>query len=123
MSLKPEIVLRWADGDYLFRLNGREIEELQKVCGNVGLGAIYNRVAHGDWFWGDIYHIIRLGLIGGGMGAIDAKQKTDMYCGREKAAVPLLGQDNPVNVAATVIGVTMHGFEDLPPGEAVTPES
>lgn len=124
MSLKPEVVLRWADGEFLFRLNGKEIEELQKVCGNVGFAEIYARIAHGKWFWADIYHTIRLGLIGGGMGAVDAKQKTDMYCGREKAAVPLLqGQDSPVNVAATVIGVAMHGFEDLPPGEAQALES
>lgn len=123
MSLKPEIVLRWGDGEFLFRLNGKEIEELQKICGNVGFGAIYQRVARGEWFWNDIYNIIRLGLIGGGLGAVEAKQKTDMYCGREKATIPLLGANNPVDVAASVIGVAMHGFEDLPPGEAVTPET
>lgn len=115
--------MQWGDGEYLFRLNGREIEELQKLCGNVGFGAIYQRISLGVWFWGDLYHTIRLGLIGGGMGAVEAKKLTDMYAGRELGTVPLAaGPNSPESVANAVLRAAMHGFEDLPPGEAETPK-
>lgn len=124
MSLRPEIVLAWGDGEYLFRLNGREIEELQKVCGNIGFGALAERIVRGHWFWGDLYHIVRLGLMGGGMGAVEAKNLTDMYIGRTRGEIPLVaGPNNPATVAVSIIGATMHGWEDLPPGEADAPEA
>lgn len=116
---KAEIVLEWADGEYLFALRGAQIEELEQVCGKVGFGVIFQRVMLGAWFWGDIYHTVRLGLIGGGMGAVEAKRLTDMYIGRDKPSMPLAnGPNNPESVARSVLGAVMHGFEDIPSGEA-----
>lgn len=128
MSLRPEVLLHFGDGEYLFRLNGKEIEELQKVCGvngqPIGFAAIYQRVALGVWFWGDLYQTVRLGLMGGGMGAKDAKDKADFYIGHTKANYPLVaGPDNPQSIALAVLGAAMHGFEDLPPGEEVAPKT
>lgn len=124
MSLKPEVILHFGDAEYLFRLNGKEIEELQKVCGNIGFAAIYQRVNLGVWFWRDLYEVARLGLIGGGMGAIEAKGLTDFYIGHTKANYPLVsGPDNPESIAKAVLAAAMHGFEDLPPGEDKPPES
>lgn len=73
--MNPRLVhLVWADGEYPFALNigqVRELEGLQKI----GIGAILNRLIGNDWFLDDIYHVIRLGLIGGGMSPEDAYRK------------------------------------------------
>jgi hypothetical protein len=122
MSLKAEITLEWGDDEYLFALKGAEIEELQHQCGKVGFGVIFERVNLGGWFWSDIYHIIRLGLIGGGMGAVDAKRKVDFYMGA--SPVPLArGPDNPLLVAKSILAATMVGVGDLEPGEGKPGES
>lgn len=114
MSLKSEIILEWGDGEFLFALKGTQIEELENICGKVGFAAIYQRIQLGMWKWGDLYHVIRLGLIGGGMGAVEAKRKVDMYINVPLAA----GPNNPESVAKAVLGAVFMGFEDIPtPGE------
>lgn len=123
-NLKAEVVLEWGDGEYAFALKGAQIEELEQVCGKVGFGVIFQRVMLGTWFWADIYQTVRLGLIGGGMGAVEAKRLTDTYIGREKPNVPLAaGPNNPESVARAVLGAAMHGFEDIPSGEAMAGET
>lgn len=120
MTLRAEIILEWGGGEHLFRLGGKEIEELEYVCGKVGFGTIYQRLMLGTWFWGDLHHVIRLGLIGGGLGAVEAKRLVDMYVGPEvrDTTKPLAsGPNNPESIARAVLGATMHGFEDLPKGD------
>jgi len=116
-SLRAEIVLEWGDGEYAFALRGKEIEELEHICGKVGIGAIYQRVMLGVWFFNDLYHTVRLGLIGGGMGAVEAKRLTDMYIGREKPAVLVTGPNNPETVAKAVLNAAFHGVGDIDAGE------
>ncbi|MFC6487367.1 GTA-gp10 family protein [Nitratireductor sp. GCM10026969] len=108
---KAEITLEWADGEYLFALKGAQIEELEAVCGKVGFGAIYQRVMNGSWFWSDLYHVIRLGLIGGGLGAVEAKRLTETYIQQPLGS----GPNCPFSVASSVLGAVMFGFEDIPP--------
>lgn len=120
-NLKAEVVLEWGDGERLFALKGAQIEELQVVCGKIGFGAIYQRVMLSQWFWGDLYHTVRLGLIGGGLGSVEAKRLTDFYLGNEAGEnrVPLgAGPNNPLSVAQAILNATMVGMEDLPSGEA-----
>jgi hypothetical protein len=109
MSLKAEVTLTWGDGEYLFALKGAQIEELERISEKVGFGAIYQRVALGVYKWSDLYNVIRLGLIGGGMGAVEAKKKTDFYIQAPLEA----GPDSPLSVAKAVLGAVMFGFEDL----------
>lgn len=117
-NLKAEITLEWADKEYLFALKGKEIEELEHVCGKVGFGAIFQRISMGVWFWGDLYHTIRLGLIGGGLGAVEAKRLTEMYVGQGVLAVPLAaGPNSPEQVALAIITAAMTGIPDLKTGE------
>ncbi len=117
-NLKAEVVLTWGDGDYLFALRGKEIEELEHQCGKVGIGTIYQRVVMGVWFWGDLYHVIRLGLIGGGTGAVEAKRLVDMYVGKEQASIPLVtGPNNPETVAQAILNAAFHGVGDINTGE------
>ncbi len=117
------ITLEWADGQsYPFALYGKQIEELQSVCGNVGLGLIFQRVSLGQWFFGDLYHTVRLGLIGGGMGPVEAMRKVDMYCGKDHIEMALVageGANSVENVAQAILKSVMLGFRDIPKtGEA-----
>lgn len=124
MSLSNLVTLEWGDGNFPFALNGKQIEELQKVCAPdgkaLGFGAIYQRVALGVWLHQDIYHTIRLGLIGGGMGAVEAKRKADMYAEPPYRAGQVGGSEQ---TALAILGAAMHGLETLPPGEAATPKT
>lgn len=116
MTLKGEVILEWADGEFTFALQGAQIEELQRVCGEVGFGVIYQRLMLGAWSLGDIQHTIRLALIGGGMDPILARRKVDMY-----ARPPLVsGPNNPEALARAIVKAAMHGVEtlDAPSGEA-----
>lgn len=125
MSLTNRVVLEWADGEFEFALGGKEVRELQSVCGFVnkdgirqaiGFGAIYQRMSLGVWFDEDIYHTIRLGLIGGGMNFVEAKRKADMYAAPPYRAGEKTGSEQ---VALAIIGATMHGIAAVepPPGE------
>ena len=117
-SLKASVVLEWADGEYPFALRGKEIEELEHICGRVGFGAIYQRLTSGTWFWGDIYHTVRLGLLGGGMGEVEAKRLTEMYIGRNTATVPLAnGPNSPEQVAIAIVGAAVMGVSEIKSGE------
>lgn len=121
MGLKAEVVLEWGGGEHLFALKGKEIEELQSVCGKIGFAAIYQRVMVGQWFWADLYHTIRLGLIGGGMGQVEAKRLTDFYMGSEAGEnrSPLAaGPNSPVSVARAIMVAVMNGMDDIPTGES-----
>lgn len=104
-TVRAEVVLEWADGEYLFALKGKQIEELQAVA-KAGFGSIYQRVMEGNWFRGDLYHTIRLGLIGGGMGAVESKRLCDTYV----EGVPLgNGPNSPLTVAQVILGAAMMG--------------
>ncbi|ATS92177.1 hypothetical protein HMSP1_39 [Sinorhizobium phage HMSP1-Susan] len=114
MSKSSEIILEWADDKYLFALRGKEIEELQSVC-DAPFGAIFQRVMLGAWKFGDLKHTVRLGLMGGGMGAVEAARLTRMYMGDDKPCVPLAaGPNSPESVAKAILQVVMFGVDKLP---------
>lgn len=136
MSKVTVVDLPFADGIYTFRLGLAQINELQEKCG-AGLGAIFARVIRGRYaaddeggtfgsieegayHIGDLYHTIRLGLIGGGTGIVDEAQVT---------VSPLLARsladryviDRPKQeswgLAAAVLMACIEGYEpkkDLP---------
>ena len=68
----------WADGEYPFALNIGQVRELEALKG-IGIGAIYQRMVSGAWYGDDAYHVIRLGLIGGGMKPDRALQLCEVY--------------------------------------------
>jgi hypothetical protein len=106
---RSEVTLEWADGEYLFALRGKEIEELQAVC-KAGFGTVYQRVMQGNWYIADIHNTIRLGLIGGGMGAIEAKRLCENYA----VGLPLsAGPNSPLLVAQAILGATMMGVDEI----------
>lgn len=72
------IELDWADGTYPFCLPLAQLEELQSLC-DAGPMVIAQRLEHGAWTSKEVYHTLRLGLIGGGMAPPDALRKTRLY--------------------------------------------
>jgi hypothetical protein len=91
-TLVSALELKFGDGEYRFDLKLPQLAELQEKCG-VGVGAIRARLGAGRYLlkatgapYGnpdearftaeDIYHSIRLGLIGGGGGIVDGRPVT-----------------------------------------------
>lgn len=68
-----EVVAYWAGKDRLFRLEFGRVLDLEEATGDP-IGKIFMRVASGGYKSSDIYHTIRLALIGGGTSIIDAKR-------------------------------------------------
>lgn len=81
MSRDAQVTLAWADGDYTFRLGWGELELLQESC-NAGPYVILNRLYDETWRVGDISHVIRLGLIGGGKKPVEALDLVRRYVER-----------------------------------------
>ena len=128
------IELEFADGQYLFALPLKQIDELQRKTG-IGIGGLLQRVMKGctaaeGKIWGnpmlaefyalDLVETIRQGLIGGNHGVVD---------GSEIAVPPLLANkliDNYVanqplsqswNIAAAVLGAAVMGYDPPKKGE------
>lgn len=70
--------LQWADGTFTFALPIAQLEELQTLC-DAGPMVIAQRLEHGHWTSKEVYHTLRLGLIGGGMKPDEALRKTRLY--------------------------------------------
>jgi hypothetical protein len=113
MSADGSIELPFGDGRHLFRLaigQWRELEELRKL----GPRRLFDRVRNGDWFVDDLYHTIRLGLVGGGMPTPAALQLTERYFGDWLAAKGLL---NAEGLCRAVMGAALLGMETDPVGK------
>lgn len=66
----------WAGGEHTFWLGIGELRALQQAT-DVGPLFLLGRVTGHQWMVDDIIHIIRLGLIGGGMPDVQAKKLVD----------------------------------------------
>lgn len=74
-----EVTLEFGDGEYLFRLPLKMLNELQAKR-NAPIGLIYKRVIMGEYYAEDLIETVRFGLMGGGMTGSEAKRKIDVYC-------------------------------------------
>lgn len=98
------VTLTWGDGDYPFALRIGEVRELEALR-NIGIGALYGRLMGGEWWGDDAYHVIRLGLIGGGMTPVEALRKCQTYVLERPLA-------ENVPFARVVLLAAFHGAED-----------
>lgn len=115
MNTKAEVTLKWADGVYLFALKAPQIDELERVCGGVGIGVIVGRVLAEQFYRKDIRETIRLGLIGGGTEQTRALELCEAYVD-ERPFEP--GIDGSVyNVASVILQAVWYGLEELDTGE------
>jgi hypothetical protein len=101
--------MTWADGDYRFCLPMAQLEELQTLC-DAGPLVVAKRLEHGHWKTQDVFHTLRLGLIGGGMEAVPALKLCRAYVeGR-------WGEN--VLYAQSVLLQTIFGKPDEPVGKS-----
>lgn len=114
-SLKAEVTLKWADGTYTFRLGMDQLEELQKKCG-APFGVIASRVFRDEFDIRDIVHTIRLGLIGGGMPAVEALDKIEFYVDGKPLAPPG-DPSSSLAVARVILSAVYFGLGDIDLGE------
>lgn len=78
MARDGSIVLAWADGEHKFRLGIKELAELDEKC-DAGPAWMYARIEAGMWKARDLVETLRLGLIGGGMKAEQARMLVRRY--------------------------------------------
>lgn len=128
--------LKFADGEYHFALLLPQIFELERNCGGTdaegfrrgkSIFQIYEEISAGlglgiddaPVFIGggkanakDIRETIRLGLIGGGLSPIDAKQLVDDYC------FPVRPMTESLGVAWAILRAAIEGVEVKKKAEA-----
>lgn len=68
----------FGDGEKTFALPADQILELERKTGT-GIGTIYSRTMTGQFQFGEIMEVIRLGLIGGGTSPKEAQALVDAY--------------------------------------------
>lgn len=123
-NLAAEVVLEWADGEYLFALKAKQIEELEHLC-DEGIGRIAARVfSRVDYRYKHLRETIRLGLIGGGTPPIDANRLVTTYVDGQPID-PTADKSSTLKTASAVLQAMHFGWEGLPetqPGEAESPE-
>lgn len=119
MSRSASIILDWADGTYPFALKIEQLIELQEKC---DAGPWYVRWAleaavlarsvgmapPRDMSIAYVTEPIRLGLIGGGMEAVEAMKKVRAYVGPGQLS-------ENIATAYSIVGVALQGADDDTP--------
>lgn len=134
MVKRADVVLEWADGEYLFALKGAQIEALEAECRNpdtgkngIGISAIWMRLMGSSWYMSDVTNVIRLGLIGGGMAPVPAMRLVRDYVDTvplSSLSPNLMTPDCPLTVARAILAAAFVGVpESSSSGEEETPES
>jgi hypothetical protein len=101
----------FGDRDYTFHLRIKEIDEIQRIC-EAGIGDIATRVMAQRPHYRDVYDTIRLGLIGGGLPAAEAKRLVDLYVDERPLAIP--GDPaSPMLVAMNIYNEFWFGIREL----------
>lgn len=115
MSASARTTFGWADGTYTFRLPIAQLEELQDLV-DAGPYEVWRRLTDGRWRVQDLRHVIRLGLIGGGLEPARALVLTQRYV----EARPLVENVQP---ALAILSAALFGSEDDPVGKPAEEES
>ncbi|MEQ9241238.1 gene transfer agent family protein [Roseovarius indicus] len=74
-----EVIAEWAGKERLFRLTLGGVFDLEEACGKEAIGSIFKRVSSGGFHANDLYHTVRIALIGGGMSSLEAKQLMETH--------------------------------------------
>lgn len=118
MPLSANVELVWGDGEtHLFALKLAQIAELQRICG-AGISTIYNRVFSEEFYLEDIYHTIRLGLIGGGLSPVLASGMMKAYV-YDQPIKPIEKEDDPSSPYATACAILAALFVGIEKDDTV----
>lgn len=108
MSRNGSVELDFADGTHVFRLAWGQLLLLQEAC-DAGPYVVLDRLTTNKWMVQDISHVIRLGLIGGGLKPADALRAVRNYVeDRPPLENVLLAR---MVLAAALIGSPEEGVE------------
>ncbi|MGL4311241.1 MAG: gene transfer agent family protein [Paracoccaceae bacterium] len=107
--------IRWVGGEHDFQLTIGDLRALQDQC-KAGPPLILTRLTTSQWMVDDVFAVLRLGLIGGGMEKADARAMVETMAEQ-------YGLMRLATVAQLVLGLALVGVEDDPVGEhpGVTP--
>ncbi len=109
MSRDGSVTFDWGDGTYTFRLGWGELEMLQEAT-DAGPWVVLRRLGARTCLVGDISHVVRCGLIGGGKKPEEALKLVRTYVEKRPPA------ENVVH-AFNILAAALHGAEDEEPGE------
>lgn len=109
-SRDGSLELDWADGTYTFRLAWGELIKLQEEC-DAGPFEVLIRLSNNKWKVQEISHVMRLGLIGGGLEPAKALTMVRNYV---ETRPPL----ENLTFARGILGIALQGVPDEKPGEA-----
>jgi len=109
MSRDAKVELDWADGTYTFRLGWGELEALQEAC-DAGPWVILERLFTKQCRVGDIAHVIRQGLIGGGLEPTAATKLVRTYVEKRPPAENIV-------FATIILQAGIQGVPEEPVGE------
>ena len=94
------VTLEWAGRERVFALRFGEVMALEQACGDGrtpdASGAIFQRVSTGRFRVADLFHVLKQGLIGGGMGLLQADKLVRDHFDRQ-----------PYLVTSSVVGEIM----------------
>lgn len=110
MSRSGAIDLVWGDGEHRFRLAIGQLEELEQIT-KIGPFELFEKMLRKQWRVGEVRHVIRIGLIGGGMGPADAVALVDRY-------ISEWPWTESVGVALHILTAALVGSEADPAGKA-----
>ncbi|TPW28611.1 gene transfer agent family protein [Martelella alba] len=100
-----ELIDEWAGRERCFRLSFGNVLDLEQACRGDAIGEIFLRLTTGKFRVEDVFHIIRMGLIGGGETTVEAKRLVETHFDQ----YPYL--DN-AELAGNILIAVMTGIED-----------
>ena len=109
--LMDAVVHEWAGKSRPFCLRFGDVLDLEESLGREGIGAIYQRVARGQFRARDLFEIVRLALIGGGEEPATAQRLVSERI--EHAPLADIG-----SLAAAILQALMTGIEPASEGDA-----
>ena len=78
-ALDATILLPFGDDERLFKLGMDQLFVLEQKR-DCGFAVLHGRLMNGGWSSTDVTETLRLGLVGGGMDVLQAKQLVERYC-------------------------------------------
>lgn len=95
----------WGGVEQKFCLDLGLVMDLEQACGNSGIGAIYLRLASHQHFARDVYQVLRMGLIGGGM----PRDEVDRLLKLRFSEVPLA---DSLAIAVDIVAALNEGVDE-----------
>lgn len=106
MAARDALVrLDFGDDEHAFRLRIGELRELQELC-DAGPPVVFARLGSASYRVEDVRETIRLGLVGGGMKAVDAMRLVRRYVDE----IPAWAAN--ASLAYIILGASLFGPED-----------